>query len=111
MSQLINILQAAKLCGLSVTTLRRCVANKSIPYTRANTATAQSKLLFDPGLLLQALKSEVMANLSTCDTPPKSSYLANLFKPSSDPTEAEAERNANFGYAPINSNKSGSFTK
>ena len=36
--------------------------------------------------------------------------LSNLFKPPSDPDEAEAERDKLYGRTPRNTNKSGSFT-
>jgi len=111
MSRLITIRQASELSGLSVTTLRRRVSASTLPYTRANTATQRGKILFDADLLMDALKNEIVGNLNACDPPtPKPSELSQLFKPSSDPWEADAERNKNFGYH-VNTKISGSFTK
>ena len=114
MSKLINIQQASELSGLSVTTLRRRVAAGTLPYTRSNTSTQRGKILFNEELLMKALESEIIGNLSTCDTTtatPKPSELSQLFKPSTDPWEADAERDLSFGYTPRNIIKSASFTK
>ncbi len=42
--------------------------------------------------------------------PKQTSYLASLFKSTTDEIEAEVERDKRFGYTPRNTNKSGSFT-
>ncbi|MBX4264477.1 hypothetical protein [Clostridium estertheticum] len=63
---------------------------------------------------MKALESEIIGNFSTCDTTtatPKQSELSQLFKLFTDPWEAEAERDLNFGYTPRNIIKSASFTK
>lgn len=117
MSKLISITEASELVGLSVTTLRRRVAAGSLPYTRANTATAAGKLLFDGELLRQWLRQENYSNIkgsAMADTdqerkPESTSYLGSLFKPPSDPVQAEAARDARFGYTPRNINQSASF--
>lgn len=115
MIKLINIKTASELCGLSVVTLRRRVASGTLPYTRSNTNTKHGKILFDAELLMTYLKNEIYSNCAMGTTPePKaeaSSYLASLFKPSSDIADAQAEQDSNFGYEPMNTVKSASFTK
>ena len=120
MSRLVTINQLVEITGLGVSTIRRRVAAGTLPYTRANTSTKAGKLLFDAELVQLILRNEVYSHLKGCDMgdmidtqepEPKetTSYLASLFKPS-DPWEAAAERDANFGYQK-STTSNGSFTK
>lgn len=115
MKTLISIEQAANLLGLSVTTLRRGVASGRFPHTRAN--LEGGKLLFDADLLQQVIQRELYASIkhthrgfSEADEPvqPRSA-LADLFKTSEDPTEAQIQQDVAFGYEPSNNNASSSF--
>lgn len=120
MSKLITIAELSKLTGLGVTTIRRRIKADTLPYTRSNNNTKAGKLLFDEELVQLILRNEAYSHLKGCDMgdmidtkepePQNTSYLASLFKPS-DPWDAEAERDVNFGYKPRNVVKSASFTK
>jgi len=116
MSKLVSITDLSKEIGLSVTSIRRGVASKRFPATRAN--TENGKLLFDLELIQQILRQEVYSNLRNCDMDaaieepePKrtTSYLAGLFPTSSDPVIAQAEQDIRFGYTPMHTNTNGSF--
>lgn len=121
MSRLVTINQLVEITGLGVSTIRRRVAAGTLPYTRANTSTKVGKLLFDAELVQEILRQELIRNLKGCNmgdepkepTPENTSYLASLFKVPEDisEAEAEAERDARFGYEPRNTVKSASFTK
>ncbi|WP_238900047.1 helix-turn-helix domain-containing protein [Clostridium sp. YIM B02500] len=118
MSKLLTIAELSKITGLGVTTIRRRVAAGTLPYTRANANSG--KLLFNEELVQTVLHNEAYSHLKGCDMgdmidtkepeTQNTSYLGSLFKPS-DPWEAEAERDVNFGYKPRNVVKSASFTK
>lgn len=90
MSKLVSITQLSEITGLSVSTIRRRIANHNLPYTRAN-SQAGGKYLFDAELIMQLLKQEIYSNFRNCDMgedteePQNTSYLANLLKPPSDP--------------------------
>lgn len=63
MTRLISIHEASHQTGLSVTTLRRGVASGRFPATRAGANHSLGKIMFDPELLAQVLRNEVLSNI------------------------------------------------
>lgn len=80
----ISIDEAAKITGISITTLRRGVQTGRFPATRVG--AGQSKILFDEQLLLQTLRNEALGNVT--DEQPRS-YLASLFQKPADEDEVK----------------------